>query len=777
MASDQVIIEIKDRLDIVEYIGRTVNLTSAGRTFKANCPFHAENTPSFFVFPQTNTWHCFGACSEGGDIFSFVQKREGLTFPESLELLAQESGIKLSQESPQQQQMRVEQERLYSLCEAASALFQKWLRDHPDGKHCREYVKQRNLLPETVHRFGLGYAPNSWDNLLNTLSVRGYEPRDMVEVGLARERKRDSRSPNASPSYYDALRNRLVFPIRDLRGRIIGFGGRSLEDEQQPKYLNSSQSIIFDKSSVLYGLDLAKNAIRQQKRAVIVEGYMDVIAAHQAGFTNVVASLGTALTAEQIRQLTRYSLNLTLALDADYAGQKAAKRGLETILALQKEQRRTQRDRARRGQGTANYAEGDIRVLTLPEGYDPDDLISTSLDSWVELLKNALPVIDYLITNRLENANVDDPVEKTRIVADLLPTIGSLESAVIRDHYIRQLARALKTDERVLSEELLTYRQSGATSASRGQDRRREDRRREDRRREDRPRQNRPRADREKPERRDSGKSAQGEPPAWHNHLPDAFFEADQAHLDFDPGLLPIDSVHELPAPPEWLAAPYGEENGSNEPQSELDIEADIEPDIATWQDTTPVAMESSETSLPLSTSPFAEGVVKSKRESLGQLEDYLLYLFLERPGFLPEAVNYGLRSDMWQETINRQIWDALTSNTPTITTHLEEFLAELDTTVEKKVQEIITYYANKPQIESKEWMFEALNRLDHFLIRYEERQAHQLHYLLDELQRNQEGNRQILDKLGQQLLSVGFKRLQWQRQQQQRIDKRKENV
>ena len=500
MASDQVIIEIKERLDIVEYIGRTVDLTSAGRTFKANCPFHVEKTPSFFVFPHTNTWHCFGACSEGGDIFSFVQKREGLTFRESLELLAQESGIKLSEESAQQQQIRIEQERLYSLCEAASALFQKWLGDHPDGKHCREYVKQRNLLPEIVHRFGLGYAPNSWDNLLNTLSLRGYEPRDMVEVGLARERKPNSRSPQAAPSYYDALRNRLVFPIRNLRGRIIGFGGRSLEDQQQPKYINSPQSIIFDKSHLLYGLDLAKDAIRQQKRAVIVEGYIDVIAAHQAGFTNVVASLGTALTTEQIRQLTRYSVNLTLALDADYAGQKAAKRGLETILALQKEQRRTQWDRARRGQGSANYAPGDIRVLTLPEGYDPDDLISSSPDYWVELLENALPVIDYLITNRLENANVDDPVEKTRIVADLLPTISNLESALMRDHYIRQLARALKTNERVLSDELLTYRQSGTTSESYAQDKERQDRER----------QNRPRADREKPERPDSRKSALG---------------------------------------------------------------------------------------------------------------------------------------------------------------------------------------------------------------------------------------------------------------------------
>lgn len=742
MASDQVIIEIKERLDIVEYIGRTVDLTSAGRTFKANCPFHVEKTPSFFVFPHTNTWHCFGACSEGGDIFSFVQKREGLTFRESLELLAQESGIKLSEESAQQQQIRIEQERLYSLCEAASALFQKWLRDHPDGKHCREYVKQRNLLPEIVHRFGLGYAPNSWDNLLNTLSLRGYEPRDMVEVGLARERKRNSRSPQAAPSYYDALRNRLVFPIRDLRGRIIGFGGRSLED-QQPKYINSPQSLIFDKSHLLYGLDLAKDAIRQQKRAVIVEGYIDVIAAHQAGFTNVVASLGTALTTEQIRQLTRYSVNLTLALDADYAGQKAAKRGLETILALQKEQRRTQWNRARRGQGSANYAPGDIRVLTLPEGYDPDDLISSSPDYWVELLENALPVIDYLITNRLENANVDDPVEKTRIVADLLPTISNLESALMRDHYIRQLARALKTNERVLSDELRTYRQSGTTSQSYAQDK--------------------PRANREKPERPDSPKSAPGEPPAWHNHLPDAFFEADQAHLDFDPALLPMDSVDELPAPPEWLTAPYVEENGWNEPQSEPQIE--------------PVAIEPSGTSLPLSTSPFAEDVVKSKGESLGQLEDYLLYLFLDRPGFLPEAVNYGLRSDMWQQSINRQIWDALTSNTPTTTTHLEEFKAELDMIVAEKVQEIISYYANQPQIDSKEWMFEALNRLDHFLIRDQERQAHQLHYLLDELQRNQEGDRQILNKLGQQLRSINLKRLQWQRQQQQRIDKRKENV
>ena len=767
MASDRVITEIKDRIDIVEYIGRMVDLSSSGQTFKARCPFHSEKTPSFFVFPNTKTWHCFGSCGEGGDIFSFVQKREGLTFRESLELLARECGIKLSEDNPQQRQMRAEQERLYSLCEAASALFQKWLRDRPDAKDCQAYIKRRNLLPETVHRFELGYAPKSWDHLLNTLTARGYDPRDMVQVGLARERRRNTGAGHSSPSYYDGLRNRLVFPIRDLQGRIIGFGGRSLEEEQQPKYLNSSQSLIFDKSRVLYGLDLAKDEIRNQKRAVIVEGYMDVITAHQAGFTNVVASLGTALTTEQLRQLTRYSPNLTLALDADNAGQKAAKRGLETILALQKEQRRIQWERARQGKGKAEYTEGDIRVLALPEGYDPDDLISSDPDYWVELLNNALPLVDYLITSRLQNVNLNDSVEKTRVAADLLPIIGNLESAIRRDHYLRQLAQALKVDERVLSEELLTYRELGQSTQSRRSSRDKQEQSRRPT--QDKQEQSR-RPTQDKEEQSDPYQSVAQPPPVWQDQGPDPFSEIESSYSDFDPTPLSINFIDELPPPPEWPAPADIGEYELDAPQSE--------PDIAIWQDTPAVGLEQPSPSRSLSTSPFAEDVVKSKEKSIGQLEDYLLYLFFDRPAFLSEAVNYGLLSHMWQESINRQIWDALISNIPAEVIHLEEFLAELDmAAVANKVREIIDYYANQPVIESNDWTFEAFNRLDHFLIRYEERQAYQLHYILDELQRNEENNREVLDDLGQQLLSIGLKRLQWQQQQQQRINKRKENV
>lgn len=668
MASDRVIEEIKQRLELAEYIGRTVDLKRAGRTYKACCPFHLENTPSFVIFPHTGTWHCFGACGEGGDLFSFVQKREGLTFSEALRLLARESGVELEEEDEQQRAVRSERERLVALCEAAAQQYQQWLRERPDAQACRDYLARRALRPETIQRFGLGYAPNSWDALLNALVGRGYEPSDLARVGLARERD--------AGGYYDALRDRLIFPIRDARGQTIGFGGRALHEEQVPKYLNSPQTPLFDKGRTLYALDLAKDAIRTAERAVIVEGYMDALAAHQAGFANVVASLGTALTSEQVRLLQRYSPNLTLALDADAAGQRAAERGLETVLDLQRQVRRARWERAREGQGRATEVEGDIRVLVLPEGYDPDDLLKEEPARWERLVAGALPVVDFLIAQRLRDANLDDPVQKARVAADLLPVIAEQDSTLVRDHYLQRLARLLHADERTLAQEMVKLMGQRRTE--------------------------RPAAPR----------------------------AADPPHA---------------PPPPDegaWLDAPPLDEMGW------------LPPDEPEWAD-----------------APAAP------REEMGpephDREAYLLYLLLERPAFLREVEGFDLRADMWRQTEHRQIWEALTRGGPTSAAHLEEFIAELDAPVARHLRRIVQFHAARPAVPDDEWESEAFTTLTLFLAEYEARQARDLHYMLDDLQRTMEADPQALRQLLQHRAAIEQKRLAWQRRLHERLNKR----
>ncbi|MGB0388081.1 MAG: DNA primase [Ardenticatenaceae bacterium] len=446
MISENVIQEIKERVDLTTIIN--LKLKPVGQLYQALCPFHTEKTPSFTLYPDNNSWFCFG-CHEGGDVISYVQKRDGLSFREALQWLADECGMNIEQEkeSEEQSQMRVQRERLLALCEAAAEQFQQWLYYDPDAQDCRDYVKGRDLSAEMIHRFKLGYALDSWDRLLSSLTARGYDALDMVQVGLARERK--------NGGYYDALRDRLVFPIRDLHGRIIGFGGRALQDVR-PKYINSPQSLIFKKGHLLYGLDLAKDAIRKSEQgAIVVEGYMDCITAHQAGFTNVVASLGTAITTEQLKLLTRYGSKVTLALDADVAGQLATERSLLTLLDLNKQ--------------VGPRVPTDIRVLILPENSDPDDFIRQNRqnpEEWQNLVAQALPVMDYLIMQRLRNISLSNPTDKMRAANDLLPMIADLDTLLMRDHYIARLARLLQVDERTLAREMFRLQSRDKRHAS-----------------------------------------------------------------------------------------------------------------------------------------------------------------------------------------------------------------------------------------------------------------------------------------------------------------------
>ncbi len=285
--------EIKARLDLVAYISESVSLKKAGRNYKANCPFHQERTPSFIVFPDTQTWRCFGACGEGGDIFAFAMKMHGWDFGEALRNLAQRAGVELAPSTPEQTEREAAFDRLLGLLDQTARFFHDQLLHAPAAEGARAYVQKRGLSDTTVQTFLLGYAPGGWHALLNHLGGLGYAPDDLIAAGVAIR--------NDEGRVYDRFRERLVIPIRDGRGRVVGFGARALKPGDEPKYLNSPQTPLFDKSSTLFALDLARREIRERETAVIVEGYMDAMQAHQAGFRNVVAQMGTALTEPQLQ--------------------------------------------------------------------------------------------------------------------------------------------------------------------------------------------------------------------------------------------------------------------------------------------------------------------------------------------------------------------------------------------------------------------------------------------------------------------------------------------
>jgi DNA primase len=426
--------EVKQRLDIVDVVSQHVALQKAGRNFRALCPFHSERTPSFYVFPDRQTWHCFGACATGGDIISFVMKREGLEFRAALELLAQRAGVALRAPSAEQEDPR--REILRRANEAAAHFFHHHLLNSPDAVTALEYVRGRGLDQETIASFQMGHAPDSWDELKGHLSGQGFEEGDLLAAGLLVEGERGP---------YDRFRGRLMFPIRDERGRVVGFGARALDDSV-PKYLNTPQSPIFDKGGILYALDRAREHIRSSGQAVIVEGYMDAIAAHQHELGNVVASMGTAITERQVGLLKRHTRNLILALDADLAGSEATLRGIQVAA-----------DAADRTvipvptwRGLIHLQEAlaaEIRVLTLPPGTDPDEVIRRDPEEWRRLVERAKPVADHLFeAMAVRLKGVSSPLERSRAAMELVPVLEGLTDPVTQATYVQRLARALELD-------------------------------------------------------------------------------------------------------------------------------------------------------------------------------------------------------------------------------------------------------------------------------------------------------------------------------------------
>lgn len=422
--------EIKDRLDIVDVVQDYIQLKKAGANYKACCPFHNEKTPSFMVSQDKQIWHCFG-CGKGGDIFSFVQEMEGVDFVEALKSLAQKAGIQLKKQNPQLLQQK---EKLADILELAAEFFHTALLRSKAGETARKYLTERGIKDETVSEFKLGYTPDLWDALLNFLTKRHFTVQDMLSAGLII--KRESRE-----GYYDRFRHRLMFPISDVSGKVVGFGGRVMPGEKEKemaKYINTPQTQKYDKSRILYGLDKAKTEIRQNDMAVVVEGYMDVISSHQAGIKNVVASSGTALTQDQINLIKRYTANLVLAFDMDVAGDTAAKRGIDLALA----------------------SEMNVKIARLPQGMDPDDAVRSDVKIWQEAIENAQNVMDYYFDSTLQKLDLKKVEDKKQATAILIPVISKIYNDVEKAHYIQKLATTLNIEERVLYDVMKKF-QSG----------------------------------------------------------------------------------------------------------------------------------------------------------------------------------------------------------------------------------------------------------------------------------------------------------------------------
>jgi len=447
-----VIDEVKERTDIVEVISSYIQLNKSGRNYKALCPFHSEKTPSFVVFPDSQRWHCFGACSEGGDVFSFVMKQERWDFRTALEELARQAGVELRPPTPAQKKAAEEADHLREILATAARYYHHILRHAPEAQGARAYVGRRELSDETVEAFLLGYSLPGWDRTRAYMTEQGYTVEDLLKAGLVVERD--------NGGTYDRFRERLMIPIRDARGRVIGFGARTLDPEGVPKYLNSPKTALFDKSATLFGLDLARRSIRREDRVVIVEGYMDVMQAHQAGFENIVAQMGTALTEPQLRQLQRYTKRMTLALDPDAAGVQATLRGVEVARDTLKKEWEPIFD----PRGLVGYEarlEAEIRILRLPSGQDPDDLIRRDTQLWATLLEETVSVVDFYLDILMEDTDLEDTKVKARIVDKLLPVLRAVANPVERQDYVQKIARMLRVDERAVLARLKSSGSSG----------------------------------------------------------------------------------------------------------------------------------------------------------------------------------------------------------------------------------------------------------------------------------------------------------------------------
>jgi len=424
--------EIKQRLDIVDLIGEYVKLNPAGANFKALCPFHNEKTPSFIVSPEKQVWHCFG-CAKGGDHFTFVQQMEGVEFPEALRMLATRTGVRLEYRDPEEHNYKT---RLLDLCRHVAERWHSLLLNDPAAQAARDYLKQRQLSRETIEEFCLGYAPDSWDDAIKFLQGKSFTLKEIFDAGISITRLDQSGQAGDKGKPYDRFRHRLIFPIRDVHGNIVGFTARKLREEDTGgKYVNSPQTSIYNKSQVLYNLSLAKAEIKRLGYAILVEGNMDVLAVYQAGTKNVVAVSGTALTGEQIKLMGRYAQNVMVAFDADVAGVTANLRGIDLLW----------------------QAGFNVKVIKLFGAKDPDELIRKNPEDWKKAIREAKNFMDYVFSVTLEPLDLKRVDHKKLAAKKLLPLLAKLGDAVERAHYLKKLAEILSVPEETLAKAILKF--------------------------------------------------------------------------------------------------------------------------------------------------------------------------------------------------------------------------------------------------------------------------------------------------------------------------------
>ena len=439
--------EIKSKIDIVDLVSEAgVKLRHAGKNYTGFCPFHDnKRTPAFVIWPETGTWRCFGQCNEGGDIFKFVMKRDGLDFKEALNKLANRAGVTVESYVVEKPEVKEAHEHLRVLLEDAIIYYRTQLFNNKD---VLTYLREkRGLTDSTIETFGLGYAPQGYDNLLKHFTPKGYNEQELIDAGMLSVRETDSQVSNNESRSYDRFRNRIMIPIRNENGKMSGFGARIVNPDDIPKFLNSPETPIFSKGRLLYGLDRARKPIRAADQAVIVEGYLDVIALHQAGYENVVSPMGTALTEDQLRLLKKFSRNIVLALDPDTAGQKAVLRGLEAARqAMDREgefgfdARGLLRNEAR--------LQADLRVASMPDGLDPDEIVARDKDEWKRLIENAKPIVEHVMVSLAEGRDLNDHRVVNEIANQVLPLINDLPASADREFFTQKLSRFLKVDER-----------------------------------------------------------------------------------------------------------------------------------------------------------------------------------------------------------------------------------------------------------------------------------------------------------------------------------------
>ena len=435
--------EVKSRIDIVDLVSEAgVKLRHAGKNYTGFCPFHDnKKTPAFVVWPESGTWRCFGQCNEGGDIFKFIMKREGLDFKDALQKLADRAGVKIESFTSEKPEVKEAHEHMRVLLEDALIYYRTHLFDN---KEIMAYLREkRGLTDASIETFGLGYAPHGYDNLLKHFAPKGYKEQELIDAGMLSVRDEDNQS-------FDRFRNRIMIPIRDENGRIAGFGARIVDPNDLPKFLNSPETPIFIKGRLLYGLDRARKPIRVADQAVIVEGYLDVIALHQAGYENVVSPMGTALTEDQLRLLKKSTRRIVLALDPDVAGQKAVLRGLDAARSAMDREGELGFD-ARGLLRNEARLQADLRVASMPDDMDPDEIVARDKEEWKRLIENAKPIVTHVMDSLALGQNLNDAKVKNQIAAQVLPLIEDLPSPMERDTYRQALARMLRVDERSLT--------------------------------------------------------------------------------------------------------------------------------------------------------------------------------------------------------------------------------------------------------------------------------------------------------------------------------------